>query len=495
MFRLLTLTLLAVTVHALHANNIDVANVNLGDRDLNNQTRIIRFDVSWENSWRVNSAPLNWDAGWVFVKYRIGNGSWHHASLTDTVSVPSGTTVDITSDNIGAFVYRSAAGVGDVLHTGIEVLWDYGADGVTDGDLVIVEVYAIEMVYVPEGAYYLGADGGDIAEFYRMDEWLPLSTGPYEVMSENSMRIGTLTGDLNFVGAIPSGTLTGYLGPQYPKGHQGFYCMKYEASQHQYVQFFNRQPAAAQVTLDLSAEGTLCANLSLFRNAFCWDGSNPAATSCPYVPVSFLSVDQMLAYLDWTGLRPMTELEYEKACRGTTYPIPREYAWGNASINTTAYAVSGHNNPNEGVANADDISETEGNGLYMGNRLRIDLEILNGPVRVGAFAASGTRFSRTSSGGSYYGILELSGNLSELVVTAGDAAGRSYTGLHGDGEVSPGGLADILNWPLSGVGYGSRGGSFLSARSALRVSSREFAAANFTAGETHGFRGVRTYPN
>ena len=34
-----------------------------------------------------------------------------------------------------------------------------------------------------------------------------------------------------------------------------------------------------------------------------------------YIPLH-ISWSDMSAYLDWSGLRPMTELEYEKACRG-----------------------------------------------------------------------------------------------------------------------------------------------------------------------------------
>ena len=37
-------------------------------------------------------------------------------------------------------------------------------------------------------------------------------------------------------------------------------------------------------------------------------------------------------YADWAGLRPMTELEFEKACRGPLKPVPDEYAWGTAAV-------------------------------------------------------------------------------------------------------------------------------------------------------------------
>ena len=44
----------------------------------------------------------------------------------------------------------------------------------------------------------------------------------------------------------------------------------------------------------------------------------------------------LCTYLDWAGLRPMTELEYEKICRGPSAPVAGEYAWGSTTIGTNA---------------------------------------------------------------------------------------------------------------------------------------------------------------
>ncbi|MCP9234817.1 SUMF1/EgtB/PvdO family nonheme iron enzyme [Lewinella sp. JB7] len=490
------LTILVLVAYATtgQANNIDVTNVTLGERNVVNGTRIIQFDVGWENSWRVSAAPANWDAAWIFIKFQEQDGTWSHATLSAATPGTSFTTTETTADSVGLFVYRTAEGSGNVAHNAIQAVWEYRSDGVDDSALVTVEVYAVEMVYVPQGSFYLGSDGSSLLEFYHHQSLLPLERDPYPVTSEGSIRIGALNGDLNFVGATYAGDLFGTLPVSFPKGYRAFYCMKYETSQQQYVKFFNTAGDAQKSLLDLAGLGTLCADLELFRNSFCWTGANEVTTSNPYIPVTFLSAGQMMAYLDWTGLRPMTELEYEKACRGPGYPIPDEYAWGNAEINLDHYQVTNQDAGNEGVVNADEISETKGNGLYLGNALRISLVPLQGPIRVGAFAGSGTRYTRLSSGGSYYGIMELSGNLGELVVTVGDPVGRLFSGAHGDGTLSSSGLPTVLDWPLSGTGYGSRGGSFALPRASLRVSSREFAVTNFTAGEVHGFRGVRTAP-
>ena len=41
----------------------------------------------------------------------------------------------------------------------------------------------------------------------------------------------------------------------------------------------------------------------------------------------------MLAYADWSGLRPLSELEYEKMCRVLYPELPSspDYAWGSVS--------------------------------------------------------------------------------------------------------------------------------------------------------------------
>ncbi|MEL6652272.1 MAG: hypothetical protein AAFQ87_15835, partial [Bacteroidota bacterium] len=45
-----------------HANNIDLSNITLTGQNTTDQTVLVQFDVSWENSWRLNVGPSNWDA-------------------------------------------------------------------------------------------------------------------------------------------------------------------------------------------------------------------------------------------------------------------------------------------------------------------------------------------------------------------------------------------------------------------------------------------------
>jgi formylglycine-generating enzyme required for sulfatase activity len=199
----------------------------------------------------------------------------------------------------------------------------------------------------------------------------------------------------------------------------------------------------------------------------------------------------MLIFLDWAALRPMTELEFEKACRGPVYPVASEYAWGTALVAGTAYTYSNNNNANEAIATNYSIAANTGNAITPNT-----VGSLGGPARSGIFAAHGSNNGRLTSGATYYGIMEMSGNTTEMVVSLATANGRIFDGLNGDGILSLSGTFNTANWGSS-ADYILRGGNLLS--TAGLVSSRSFAVGSQVAGVTaknytHGIRGVRTAP-
>jgi formylglycine-generating enzyme required for sulfatase activity len=183
----------------------------------------------------------------------------------------------------------------------------------------------------------------------------------------------------------------------------------------------------------------------------------------------------------------MTELEYEKACRGNQVVVSGENAWGDATT-TSANNITNGGQVGE-VTNTANANSTSGNQTNV-----------QGPLRVGMFAGAAT--TRAQAGATYYGIMEMSGNLLERVVTIGNASGLGYTGLHGDGVLNNNGNATTTNWPglISGEvtdasGSGFRGGAWNHNILELRVSDRTFAAhpVNSRYGN-YGFRGIRVSP-
>ncbi|MBC6992846.1 SUMF1/EgtB/PvdO family nonheme iron enzyme [Neolewinella lacunae] len=475
----------------LQANNITVSNVTLIGQDAAAGTTQIQFDLSWENSWRISVGPGNYDAAWVFAKYRVNGGAWRHATLQNTGNVAAaGSTIDV-ADNVGAFIYRSADGSGDVDWQNLQLRWDYDANGVDDNAVVDVQVFAIEMVYVPEGAFRMGSPLSGAADlrgefFTRTAPPISLQV-PYEVTSEAAITVangqGTLFYANNEPGANNNGDQLGPIPAAFPKGFNAFYCMKYETSQEQWVAFFNSLTPAQQANLDLTGSMGKNSDEVQLRNGISWADNGNATTSLPNVAVNYAATLMTLAYLDWSGLRPFTELEYEKACRGPLAPVASELAWGNANVTSTLYEVSNAGAPNEGVSNP---------GVGTGNMVFFTSTAI-GPLRVGALAASAVNSTREESGGSYYGIMELSGNLYERAVTVGNPAGRAFTGAHGDGVITTAGAANVTGWPTTATGIGYRGGSYSNTVPFCAVSDRFDAATTLTNGNARlGFRGART---
>lgn len=285
-----------------------------------------------------------------------------------------------------------------------------------DNDSVEIKLFAVEVVYVPQGSFYLGSNGTEPYHLRRGDK-----DTCFNVTSENALTVGTLASDLfSASGTLQNGTIPAL----YPKGFNSFWCMKYEISQQQYADFLNTLDAATATTRTPSAFTT---------------GSHPALVpNQPERAMNSLSNDDVLSLLDWSALRPMTELEYEKACRGANQaPVPNEYAWGNTTI--------------EFVQTPTDIglsTETWASGNIGYNN--------SYPIRCGALATSTS--TRQSSGGSFYGIMEMSGNIYEIVVSA-DVPGRTFISKHGDGNL--GGATqnfDVAEWYNGSPGfYGYRG--------------------------------------
>ena len=104
-----------------------------------------------------------------------------------------------------------------------------------------------------------------------------------------------------------------------------------------------------------------------------------------------LSWPDLCAYADWAALRPMTELEYEKACRGPNNPVLGEYAWGNTSISLTAVSQTNYACPNSSIV----LSPNEHIGRAMCSEL---CDILIGVRRCGEFASSSVNHTRQESG-------------------------------------------------------------------------------------------------
>lgn len=620
------------------ANDIQVSNVSLLNKNTsagaNNVANFVsvQFDLSWKNSWRMSTGPSNWDAAWVFIKFRVGASNpsltgassssttvtvsstanlragmpvrvtagtgafatntvitsitnstqfvvstapttalsgatvqctriWEHALLNNTGhTAASGTTIDAglqtpgsafnstTNPAVGVFVYRNADGKGDLSLSSVQLRWNYGASTVTDAAEVDIQVFAIEMVYVPQGSFSVGSGGTETNSFTAANStagntttFLIGSTAP-TIQGNNASSSAS---NLSARGGLDLGlnTTTATLATGYPTGFNAFYCMKYELSQGMYRDFLNsltREQQASRVWTVCTTGTTSITNRYVMTNTSAISNDNgircdatvdanaPITFYCDYdgdgipnesadgewLAANYAIWTDQCAFLDWAGLRPMTELEFEKSSRGTLTPVADEYVWGTGAIASGAYTYTNGGQSSEGIATG--FSVTAGNAVYantVGKRAN----------RAGIFAANSNNTGRVSAGASFYGIMEMSGNMREILVTVGNAAGRSFTGVHGNGLLHKTGDGNVDFWPgingngtetsantafsgttftgtgvTSYAGSGDRGGMTGAGANTLKISWREFAGSGSgnqtrdTWDHGDGIRGVRT---
>lgn len=541
LFSVLSLAVGFLAVGDLWANNVRITSQpKLVSRDEPAEGYVtIQFGLSWENSWKANR-PKNYDAVWIYVKCWNGN-EWRHAYLDNDSTkhhfgTPGSPQKVLGEDNMGTetqdefarmmviecgksqvqmigedvaeprvtgttgvFIYRRGNGRGTINLTSVNLLWNYMEQGFFPDDELAVKVFAVEMVYVPQGDYYLGGVGSEEAGFTTNSS---TANRPMRITSENAIQCASSAAETTLYAT--AGMVSGNIPAAYPKGWKAFYIMKYELTHEGWADVLNtwdfaRQNAHTQGNLNTIAVGqqpwgNVVDQLLMFRyglvctkigdvyefgcdldgdgtfNETTGTGDAEIKLDGQDVAISFISWYDLLAYADFAGLRPMTELEYEKACRGVLYPVANEYAWGNVFLklvnerwnNTHSDFNHGNTlslpggatyntyrvitNPNRGderfaaIYNATGIYSISGwvwnNGSWWWNNSSRHSSY-PGPVRVGAFADATT--NRQAAGASYWGIMNLSDNVSELCVHAGTANGRLFDGQHGDGILQPNG--------------------------------------------------------
>ncbi len=488
-----------------YANDIQIANAVLYGQDITEKYVYVEFDINWKNSWRND---VNWDAAWIFVKYqRTGTGEWHHASLNssssshNTGSAGSDATIKAANDTKGVFFYRSGEGKGDFGSDAVRLRWNYGNDFLKDDlklDVMRVAVFAIEMCYVKAGSFYLG-DNSSSERFRAFDSDVPV------LISDETVKVRAISGDNNLVNTgISVHGLNGIDwnndgiidNPDYPTGYRAFYCMKYEISQEQYVDFLNtltRAQQAARITTDIIGKTSIVnryvmsgtqtiTNHNAIRCNSEIDANLPVVFYCDYngngipneecdgqnIACNYLKFQDGLYYAAWAGLRPMTELEYEKACRGPANYVASEYAWGD-NVRSQSYGRG-----NVGCGNENVLGGNCHFGHQSGN--------LAGPLRVGVFAEISAG-QRKNAGATYWGIMEMSGNLWEGCISFGNIDGRSFKNLN--------------DWQFENfAAAGQRGGDWtynhMLAINYWTVSARQVAQNAYNArGSGNGFRCVR----
>lgn len=498
------------------ANNLTVSNVSFGTRNPSANTIEITFNVSWDNSWKTK---INHDAVWLTV--RLNNPSVlptekKLCQLTSSGLNPSSTDVGsnddlefyVPSDKVGAFLRPTDYGTfSSVTSTNVTFIIDYSSCGFSSTDTVHASVFGTEMVYIPEGAFYAGDHGSSTASLVEGSS----DTDPWYISSESALGVSNPASDgYRYVSAGNTGedaSGTSFTIPSsFPKGYAGFYVMKYEITEGQWVEFVNALSSAARSHRDITDSAHKNTDTVSSRNTISCSGSPlTCTTSRPGRALGYISWMDLSAYLDWAALRPITELEYEKMNRGPLLAVTGEFPWGSTDV-TAAATISGSVEDGTETITTTSANAHFGNTTLSGGDTASGAEYQVGPLRVGIFATSAS--TRETAGAAYYGVMGSAGNIAERVVTIGNSYGRNFTGSHGDGYLVTAsgyeGNADLTDWPgidaitsrgvTGAIGSGYRGGSFADTSARLSTSDRNSAADGATTAlSTTGGRGARTY--
>ncbi|NBP06798.1 MAG: hypothetical protein EBV15_11400, partial [Bacteroidetes bacterium] len=124
---------------------------------------------------------------------------WEHATLnTSSLNhvAPTGSTISVPTDGKGAFIYRSDTGSGTFSLSNVQLRWNYGDDGVRNGAVIQLQVHAVEMVYVPQGSFYLGNTGSYDYYSFTDGSWTTGAGTPYLVNTEGAIGIDNAAGKL-----------------------------------------------------------------------------------------------------------------------------------------------------------------------------------------------------------------------------------------------------------------------------------------------------------
>ena len=364
------------------------SNLQLGEVRILNHKQL-SINLGWSQCWNLEGkrAPFNHDAVYLFLKGK--------QSSTETISLPiasvslKSTLVSAKIKSIGV-IFETETQDTALRFTAIIDLVTPLSQGSWD-----ISAYAIEMVYIPEGSFWIGDSLSNNTLGGKNGSPLLIDGNPKPIFQK---------GDTN---ALSNNNTSGF---------SSFYVMKQEVSQASYTDFLN---SISKEEAEVLAPSVLNLPIADSRRNRCFisklngkygsdanqNGILDEWNDGRSIACNWLTHKQLLAYLSWAGLRPFTELEFEKACRGPLKPKAKEFAWGTQyatdantviQLGTSAEKVSEIGNDSSGLTN---------HALLAGNLY------LEGPLRSG-FALSITS-NRVTAGAGYYGNADLSGNLWE----------------------------------------------------------------------------------
>jgi len=237
--------------------------------------------------------------------------------------------------------------------TNVTAIWNLSkSKGIGRDTKVHLVAVCIKMVYIAEGPFYLGSGGTETAGWYEYPEPWKARAATFAITNGNATIVAHEGVDdaveypayrVKNAGPIPTGKKPGLLWARgeepaegeipatFPNGYAAFYVMAMAIHASDYVIFLNTVPSKVADDLYDKETGYGDANgRAIYR-----EGTGPDYTYTQMSPqgqvwggppfgMRWLSWERGASYAAWAGLRPFTELEFEKYLRGPRQPVPDE---------------------------------------------------------------------------------------------------------------------------------------------------------------------------
>ena len=251
--------------------------------------------------------PVSGAAVWIVAKFQAPDGSWRDVRWAEAghTTDPAIAIVPATGGPLIPGIWVQLPETTRAGEWSLGLIWDFSTSQLEmPEEGVPVVITAVDMVRIPEGPFAVGdgADSDEPSTFFGPDG------GAATVSSEDALPVGE--GEALFYGGSDyGGDRMGPIPAAYPKGYRAFYVMRRELTEGQYAAFLRtlsgRSLASRDITLDpdyVESGGSIRVGDSVL-------------VGDPMRPASHITWADAIAWAAWAGLRPMTELEFEKIAR------------------------------------------------------------------------------------------------------------------------------------------------------------------------------------
>lgn len=261
----------------------------------------VRFGLDRSERSETGGKP----AVWVFAKYLHPAGDWRGVRWSDdghscVERRGGGLTIDVglSPPRHGLMITSQSA---DPIDVAADLSWDLDASGLewTEGG-ASVRVFAIDMVEIPGRGYDVRAADGAVSPLRSSDG------SNLRIMSEGPLGVGDAAG-LTYESSDFGGDQRGPIPEAFPKGVGTFYVMRNELTEGEYGEFLSTLAGRARLSRDITAHpGYIESGGSIVVRR------DSVEIGSPERPAGFVSWADGIAWASWAGLRPMSELEFEK---------------------------------------------------------------------------------------------------------------------------------------------------------------------------------------